>query len=36
MNDKTHFNLVEAHLHFAKALNGETWNLMEKENRTGE
>jgi tetratricopeptide (TPR) repeat protein len=34
MVDKTRFTLDEAHLHFAKSLNGETWNLLDKENRT--
>ncbi len=34
MNNKTQFTLEEAHLHFAKTLNGEVWNLLDKENRT--
>lgn len=33
MGDETKFTLDEAHLHFAKSLNGETWNLLEMENR---
>ena len=36
MVEKTQFTLDEAHLHFAKFLNGETWNLLDKENRTVE
>ena len=36
MIKKTQFTLNEAHLHFAKSLNGETWNLLDKENRTTE
>lgn len=34
MDEKMQFTLEEAHLHFAKTLNGETWNLLDKENRT--
>ncbi len=34
MDEKTQFTLEEAHLHFAKTVNGEIWNLLNKENRT--
>lgn len=30
------FSLEEAHLHFAKTLNGQTWSLLEKKGRTRE
>ncbi len=36
MTEKTQFTLEEAHLHFAKTLNGETWSLLDKGNRATE
>ncbi len=36
MDNKTQFTLEEAHLHFAKALNGETWGLLDKKDRSKE
>ena len=36
MDEKKLLALEEAHRHFAKALNGETWSLLDKEDRTRE
>ena len=34
MDEEKNFTLNEAHAYFAKALNGEVWNLLEKAERT--
>ena len=34
MDEKTQLTLEEAHLHFAKSINGEIWNLLDKKDRT--
>ena len=36
MSEETRYSLEQAHLHFAKSLNGEVWSLLEKENRSRE
>jgi hypothetical protein len=36
MKEETHFTQEEAHLHFAKTLNGETWRLLDQGNRSRE
>lgn len=34
MDEKEQFTLEEAHLHFAKSLNGETWGLLDQQDRS--
>jgi tetratricopeptide (TPR) repeat protein len=36
MNDEKSYTLAEAHTHFAKSLNGKTWELLDKTDRTAE
>jgi tetratricopeptide (TPR) repeat protein len=36
MSEETKYSLEQAHLYFAKSLNGEVWSLLDKENRSRE
>jgi len=36
MSDETRFTEAEAHLYFAKSLNGEVWGLLKKADRTAD